>query len=157
MIFCVRETKQDRRRRKRIAKRLLLKQRRTQMEWLALVNMILQILGPILQKWLESLLNRAAKDMPLAPHQYVSGAAAERNLWVAAERILDAERRVGVWWNPLTWGPAMADSRKRRYFDAARSAAKRREGQFYAAAQAGNPRLVMGLTPVETDEIRSAS
>lgn len=119
------------------------------MEWLALVNMILNILGPVLQKWLENLLNRAAKDMPLAPHQYASGAAAERNLWIAAERILASERRASVWWNPLTWGPAMADARKRRYFDAARNAAMAREGQFYAAAQAGNPRLVTQLSPVE--------
>jgi len=127
------------------------------MEWLALVRMILNTLGPLMQKWLEPLLNRASEEITLKPGEFASGVAAENRLWATASAILAAERRVFVLWNPLTWGPAMADARKRRYFDAARAAAKRREGQFYAAAQAGNPKLVMGLTPVETDEIRKAS
>lgn len=123
------------------------------MEWATLLAVILQFLGPILRDWLDSLLKRAATQMAngKAPVQYASGADAERALWSQAAGLLAMDERNLTWWQRL-WG---VGNRRRRAFAAARAAAERRAGQFYTSTLSGNS--VMGLTPIEIEEIRSAS
>lgn len=119
------------------------------MEWIALVTVILQLLRPILQAWLENLLKRAAADLK-AQGVLLAGnapAEAEGRLWAAASAILEADARERTWWN---WLGQWRNAQRRRYFEAARTVALARAGQCYEAAF--YPTL--GVEPLTSDEIR---
>lgn len=120
------------------------------MEWIALVTVILQLLRPILQAWLENLLKRAAADLKAQGVGLagVGPADAERRLWATASAILVGDSRGLTWWN--WWGQWRAVQR-RRYFEAARKVALARAGQCYEAAFYPS----LGVEPLTSDEIRS--
>lgn len=120
------------------------------MEWIALVTVILELLRPILQAWLENLLKRAAADLDrgvTGPVHY-DPETAERRVWDVASALLEADAGELSWWN---WLGKWRDGQRRRYFEAARRAALAREGQLYQAAYyPGHP-----ATPLTGDEIRA--
>ena len=125
------------------------------MEWIALVTVILQLLRPILQAWLENLLKRAAADLEARGAALAGYASAEAEglLWDSASAILEAQHRQGSWWD---WLPIVMrirevkNQRQRAYFEAARKVALARAGQCYEAAF--HPTL--GVEPLTSDEIK---
>lgn len=122
------------------------------MEWIALVTVILQLLRPILQAWLENLLKRAAADLEAQGVSLAgcSSLEAEGRLWAAASRILEADSERRTWLDWIGLGRWRA-AQRRRYFDATRKVALARAGQCYEAAFYPS----LGVEPLTSDEIRS--
>lgn len=123
------------------------------MDWATLLAVLLSWLGKLATDWLNNLLKRAAASLEggKAPVQYSYGADAERVLWNRAEALLNAESANLAWYQWLAMWQAAS---RKRVFLAARRAAERRAGEFYAEALGGNP--VRGMSPVEVDAIDGA-
>lgn len=107
------------------------------MSWAALITLLLQFFGPILAKFLEDLLNRAAERMAAPPMSYAGASGLERLFDAAADEL--------SWWQ----------FRKKAVLAVCRRQATAHADAFFAAAKFGSS-FAPVMSPAEAVELRDA-